>query len=493
MAFFIEMGAKIKIMNKQKEFIISAGIDIGTSTTKIIISKLSMINVAGASHVPKIEIVDKEILYKSPIYRTPLIDDSTIDANKIESIIYEQYESANISPDKIETGAVIITGQAATKSNASEMVHHLSKEAGEFLVATAGPDLEGIIAAKGSGVFEKSKGNDLIWANIDIGGGTANIAVYQNQMLLGTCTLHIGGRLIEFQDENIINIAPPIIRFIEQHNLTLRKGDSKDHPEIDVIIDYMIDLLYRTLHVNINPNDSVLLLGKSPSWTTKPHIITFSGGVSECIYHHEQHNINKNYDDIGKRLAEKIKASELFTDFTIEEPLETVRATVIGAGMQTTEISGATIQIDNNYLPLRNVPIIKHDFKQDLQFGLSRLSTTFTQAQLLFDSNREGINFALSLSGIPYIGFYEVQEIAKEIIKLMNQRAFIDLPIILIIDTDIAKVLGQSLIALGAEQPIICIDQIKVETGDYIDIGKALNYGVVPIIIKTLSFHSTSH
>ena len=184
--------------NKRHETIISAGIDIGTSTTKLIISRFSLMNVAGTTHVPRIEIVDKEILYKSPVFRTPLLDASTIDAQGVERIIRSQYAEAGVTPSQIETGAVIITGETATKRNASEMLHHLSHEAGDFLVATAGPDLEGIIAAKGSGAYDYSARSGKVIANIDIGGGKPHITVYQAKKLLGTCNRNFCGGALTF-------------------------------------------------------------------------------------------------------------------------------------------------------------------------------------------------------------------------------------------------------------------------------------------------------
>lgn len=481
-----------RTVSNQKESIISAGIDIGTSTTKLIISRLSIINVAGISHVPRIEIVDKEVLYKSPVYRTPLKNQLTIDVSAVEEIIQTQYDNANISANQIETGAVIITGEAATKTNASDMVHHLSKEAGEFLVATAGPDLEGIIAAKGSGVFARSKDNSLVRANVDIGGGTANIAVYQNQELLGTCTLHIGGRLIEFRNDEIASLSPPIKRLIEQENIPLQVGDSIKNPNIASVIDLLVETLYRTLTKTLGDRDACLILGKQPDWQLPVDVVTFSGGVSECMYQQEDLENTASYEDIGIQLARKIEQSMIAERFVVEEPLETVRATVLGVGMQTTEISGATIQIDASKLPLKNVPIIKQDFHQQLETGLTALPHTFQQANVLYDATNEGSNFALSLSGIPYIGFTEIQKLASEIKRLMDGRTNPQLPIILVVETDVAKVLGQSLIAMGAKQPVICIDQIQVDTGDYIDIGKALRSNVVPVIVKTLTFHSAA-
>lgn len=476
---------------KNREEIMSAGIDIGTSTSKLIISQLSILNVAGISHVPRIEIVDKTVLYKSKVYRTPLKNETTIDMPKVEEIIQGEYKKAKISPEDIETGAVIITGEAATKNNASEMVHQLSNQAGEFLVATAGPHLESMIAAKGSGAYALSKGNSLVRANVDIGGGTANIAVFQNENLLGTCALHVGGRLIEFDNDVIKSISKPIQKLCNQNNISLNIGDEKSNPNISKVIDILVRQLYSTLKNGNQAKDVTLNVENLPDWQKSIDIVTFSGGVAECMYRKETSAEMENYNDIGLWLAGRIQKSNIFKEFKIQEPKETVRATVLGAGMQTTEISGATIQIEASQLPLKNIPIIKHDFENQFDLGIEALPRTFKQAEKIFDTQQTETNFALSLSQIPYVDFREIQKLADIIIKLMNERKKRELPIILITESDIAKVLGQSLIARGANQAIICIDQIKVSTGDYIDIGKKMQSEVVPVVVKTLTFHAS--
>ena len=124
----------LKRYDAQKENIISAGIDIGTSTTKLVISRFSLMNMAGGTHMPRIEIIEKEVLYRSPIYRTPLLTASSIDIEAVERLVREEYMTAGIEPADIKTGAVIITGETATKQNAEEMVHSLSDHAGDVLI-----------------------------------------------------------------------------------------------------------------------------------------------------------------------------------------------------------------------------------------------------------------------------------------------------------------------------------------------------------------------
>lgn len=470
------------------EEIISAGIDIGTSTTKIVISKFSLMNTAGGTRMPRIEIVDKKIIHQSEIYRTPLLSPTTIDMQKVEKIIQIEYEKAGVQPSEVKTGAIIITGETATKSNAEEVIHHLSEFAGDFLVATAGPDLESIIAAKGSGAYEYSKKTNKTIANIDIGGGTANVAVYRNGQLCGTCTLHIGGRLITHADNRIQTISPPIEKLIKQKKLQLSVGDPYDESRLKTITDYMASTIGRMLKNQLTDDDHVLLLGHLPNWDVNVDSIMFSGGVGECIYRLENNEFT-NFQDIGRLLAKSLQENETLQTFEWLVPNETNRATVLGAGMQLTEISGSTIQVENSQLPLKNLPVYEICFENDLKRGLSKIVTGIQEAVHVFDPAREGMNFALYLSDLPYMRFKDIQKVADAIREGIKVKPNPTQPLVIVVQSDHAKVLGQTLISSDPNLRVICIDQIQVVNGDYLDIGKKLQTEVVPVIVKTLAFH----
>jgi ethanolamine utilization protein EutA len=481
----------IKRYEPQQEEIISAGIDIGTSTTKIVISKFSLMNMAGGIHMPRIEIIDKEVLYRSPIYRTPLLSSTSINIKKVESLVQQEYAKAGIRSQDIKTGAVIITGETATKQNAQEMIHHLSDHAGDFLVATAGPDLEGIIAAKGSGAYEYSKKTGKVIANIDIGGGTANTAVYKAGKLLGTCTLHIGGRLIEFTGSQINNISPPIKEIFQLWGLPVKEGDHRSDSIIKNLTDFMASVIARMLTKEFLETDQPLLLGHAPNWQEEIGAIMFSGGVSECLYHNESGApVTAHYNDIGEILAASLRESKELSQWPWIKPNETVRATVLGAGTQTTEISGATIQVDSCQLPVRNLPVYQIPFSQDLQEGIKKLPAAVERAVEMYDPQREGQNFALYLTEIPYLGFRDIQTLAAAILESIKVKPKGEQPLVIVLESDHAKVLGQTLKVQKPNQNIVCIDQILVENGDYIDIGHLLKTSVVPVVIKTLTFHN---
>lgn len=474
-------------MAKKMQSLISAGIDIGTSTTKMIISRLIIQNTAGQTHVPRIEIVDKELLYQSPIFRTPLLDDVTIDVKKVEQIVFEQYKLAQIESYQIQTGVVLITGETATKKNARELIHLLADTAGEFLVATAGPDLESILAARGSGAVAYSKKTGKVVANIDIGGGTTNIAVLKHGEVIGTVTLHLGGRLLEFENSQVIQIAPSIQRLLQETGISYRVGSVRDEQIEAFVIEQMLASLNAVLKAEQHEENIPLLLGHLPNWQSSVQAIMFSGGVSQCIYPSSDANCEMGvFDDLGRNIAQALRADVNLAQYEWIEPIETVRATVTGAGSQSTDVSGATIEVDATVLPLKNIPVLISDFQQQATQLELVIQASLAQAVQYYDTEQSGELFALYLKNLPYMNFADINQLAQSISlnwPLNNQV------IILVLEADYAKVLGQSLVLKKGTKQVVCIDQIYVRTGDYIDIGNPLQAGVVPVVVKTLAFH----
>ena len=69
------------------ETLLSVGIDIGTSTTQLILSRLTLANRANPFSVPRIAIEDREVLYRSGIHFTPIASDTVIDAGGVRAIV----------------------------------------------------------------------------------------------------------------------------------------------------------------------------------------------------------------------------------------------------------------------------------------------------------------------------------------------------------------------------------------------------------------------
>ena len=137
--------------------LLSVGLDVGTTTTQMVISKLKVENSATGFAVPKMVIADREIIYRSPVCFTPLKTGDLVDGEKIREMVENFYRAAKIDKKAVDTGAVIITGETSRKENAAAVLQALSGFAGDFVAATAGPDLESVLAAKGAGAVEYSR------------------------------------------------------------------------------------------------------------------------------------------------------------------------------------------------------------------------------------------------------------------------------------------------------------------------------------------------
>ena len=479
-----------------KETLISVGIDVGTTTTQVIFSNITIENMSSGARVPEFKIVGKEIFYKGKIHFTPLRSNTEIDETALKEIIEREYKNAGINPDDIDSGAVIITGETARKENAQNISKVLSGYAGEFVVATAGPDLEGIIAGKGSGAAKLSYENNDIVANFDIGGGTTNIAVFSQGEPIDTTCLDLGGRLLRFDKSGLVEyISPKLADICKEINVSLEKGKRYPDEVIRKICRYMAEILLEVS--GVRPRSRLLELTLSPKSTAlrldyKIDRVSFTGGVADYIYNNQSETDLYKFGDIGILLGYEIKA--ILNEFAskVIMPEETIMATVVGAGTQTMDISGSTISYSQSAtLPLKNIPIIEITEKEE-RVNEEELEKTIMAKLQWYCLETQKQKVALFLKGERNVSFEKVTSLSKVIAKVWEEFYPHGEEVIVVIENDMAKVLGQSISRKlsNKQREVVCIDGIKVSSGDYIDIGKPIGNGsVLPVVIKTLVFN----
>lgn len=464
----------------------SVGIDVGTTTTKLIVSKLTFSNIMPGHHVPKIEISKKQITYIGNVYFTPYQDRKNVDAEALRNIIAREYANVGLKPEEVDTGAIIITGEAAKKDNASEIVHSISKFAGDFVVATAGPDLESIIAGKGSGAEELSRHTGLCVANIDIGGGTTNISLIDRGKCIGTACVNVGGRLLEVDPitRRISYTAPPaqkVLEELQREGVVSPTTASDELAMIKSCLAAMVACVERViLHEPLQQLDKYLVMTNVlPS--VKPDAVVFSGGVSKYIYQSE-FNEWWVHGDVGPLLAEAYLQSRIISLFRVLPGKETIHATVMGAGAHTVNVSGSTISVSPGTLPIRNVPVVYPDV--EMIGGLPTYSWS-KNAALFHDSLYSTV--ALVVPALPDNSFATIVRLAQDLVRDIPEIK--GNPAVVIAQQDIAKVLGQSLQLTLGKFPLVCLDGISLQMGDYLDISRPLPHqDAVPVIVKTLVF-----
>lgn len=455
-------------IHRSDDAILSVGIDIGTTTTHMVISRLKLSNSSRLNQAPRMTIAERTVVYRSPIAGTPVTTAGIIDAEATAALISTQYALAGVKPPDVETGAVIVTGESARLRNAEQVATSLSEFAGEFVVSSAGPRLESILAARGSGAVQASEARQATICNVDIGGGTTNIAVYQHGKLLDTACLALGGRSLRTDGDGRVvggsaagtalfaggNSLADAVSSIASAIVSFMHGDAVTSAE--VVADYALD---------------------RGRYQIDQYFI--SGGVGEMLAAEgslEGESLFK-YNDIGPMLALALGAElrRRSVDFLV--PLDAIRATVIGAGMHSVQLSGSTIAAAADSLPLRDIPLVRlTDIEQSVESQLKNLDLNWSDKPV-----------ALHLAGLLSTDYETLSRwadrLSEQFLQLRGSQ-----PLIAVAQPDVGMALGQMLRGRLQAVPIVVIDGIQLVSGDYIDIGKPLRANALPVVIKELIF-----
>ena len=467
-----------------RQTLLSVGIDVGTSTTQVIFSALRVENTSGFTRAPDVAITEKRVTYQGESHETPLLDASKIDAGKLRLIVESEFIRAGVTPGNVDTGAVIITGESARKENAAAVLQSLSGFAGEFVVSTAGPDLEARMAGQGSGAQAVSKARRCRVANLDIGGGTTNIAIFDQGELVAVGCYDIGGRQLRFTPEGkltyISESAGKIARAI---GLSIHVGDTPDLLDLRALARAMAQLL----EDSVTPGGMSPLLAsvKTPgssdlNLTSPADFVCYSGGVADCVYHtgHERFA----FGDFGVLLGEGLRTGADFT--RVLSPAQTIRATVIGAGLHSVRLSGSTVRCgDEALFPLKNLPVFCP--AKELLCDPTALAEQFAW----FLRQSDAPNAVLFLEGDPSPGYMALKALAQSLAHALDAALSPGEPLLVLAYHDIGKALGQLMAPCAPGRAVISLDGLRAGPNDFLDLGKPVMNGLaVPVVIKTLIF-----
>ncbi|MGN0803693.1 MAG: ethanolamine ammonia-lyase reactivating factor EutA [Candidatus Faecivicinus sp.] len=463
------------------ESVLSIGIDIGTSTSQIIFSRLTIGNSSGMFSKADVRILRREVLYASPIRFTPLVDSCTIDLPALKTFVDECYRESGIQRNQVATGAAIITGETARKHNADGVLNALSECAGEFVVATAGADLEGVLAGMGAGICELSRRRSGKFVNLDVGGGTTNAAVFENGEPLDSYALDIGGRLVRLDRSGVATyISSRLAPLLAQEHIPLHTGAPANWSDLQKLCAVLAHTLKKICCGEpLSDAERALYIGHAPKSGCLPDHCSFSGGVAEYVYSDAPVDCfgHLPYGDIGPLLGQCIRREFERHGLSILPAAERIRATVIGAGCHSLRLSGSTVICDGDALPIHSMPVIRV-FPHEEDYA--RLAEFARPALARCDGRRACLWFC----GPSSPTYRQILEMARQLAPLADDDGLLTIAV----ENDFAKALGMAIRRTdAAPRSVICIDRIRLDMGDYIDIARPVA-DVVPVVIKTLVF-----
>ena len=477
------------LADTEKTALKSVGVDIGSATTHLVFSSVLM-EQQGSRYV----VADRVVLFDSEILLTPYRDDGSIDADALGAFIAEQYRAASLTPDDIDTGALILTGVAVRRQNARAIGELFAVETGKFVSVSAGDYLETAMAAYGSGATLNSELTGATVMNIDIGGGTTKIAICSGGAIADLTAIDIGARLVALDPAGkVLRVEEAGKRFAAELGIALVPGEAPADGALEALAARMADRLMEIISFDALSAETDALLRLPPiAWRGRIDAVTFSGGVSEFIYGYDE----QSYGDLGPALAKAIRARVERAGFRILEPVESIRATVVGASQYTIQLSGTTIFVaPEDILPLRNVPVIAPAFALEAEtLNASDIAKAVGDALRRFDLGSGEKPVAICFDWRGSASYVRTHEFLKGAINGLDPVLAAGHPLVLVCEGDIGRMFGlHATEELGLTRPVVSIDGIALEEFDFIDIGAMLpESGAVPVVIKSLLFPGTA-
>jgi ethanolamine utilization protein EutA len=470
----------------------SVGIDIGSAGTQVVFSRVHLRRL-GEELTSRYFVIARNTFYQSPVRLTPYSDEHRIDDRALGEIIDDAYGAARLHPDDIDTGVVILTGEALRRDNAEGIAGILAERGGEFVCATAGHHMEAMLAAYGSGAARVSHETGKRLLNIDMGGGTTKLAIVEAGRVLATAALHIGGRLQVTDEHGVITRLEPAGRFhARAAGFDWRLGNVVDRADLDQVAAGMADLLVDALCTRPLPEAARQLYLTDPL----PELgaiegVMFSGGVAEYVYGRE----TLDFGDLGRRLGHAVRArlDDGALPWSLLPPGECIRATALGASEYSVQLSGNTSYISSPgaLLPRRNLQVLRPGVDLSGAIRPEAVAAAIRAHLVAFDLEGADIDLALAFTWAGMPDYERISAFAEGIRQGVGNRIGKGLPLYLMLDGDIAMTLGGILHQdwqIGCETCVI--DGIMLRDFDYIDLGRIRVPSLtVPVTIKSLVFN----
>jgi ethanolamine utilization protein EutA len=471
----------------------SVGIDIGSSGTQVIFSRVHLRRL-GEDMSSRYFVTGRETLFESPVALTPYASETRIDELALGRIIDQAYHAAGMTPGDIDTGAVILTGEALRRENAEAIAAIVAEKGGDFVCATAGHHMEAMLAAHGSGAAAHSSETGTRILNIDIGGGTTKLGLVENGRVIATAAFHIGGRLLVVDEDGVITrLDPAGAHLAHLAGFHWHLGQRVSRADLERVTSWMADAVIAAVRDAV-PEPRVAGLFLTDNLPDRAAIagVMVSGGVAEYVHDRE----SRDFGDLGRLLgtALRLRLDQGALAWPLLPARACIRATALGASEYSIQLSGNTIFVTDAgaLLPRRNLPVLAPGFDCGDEIDPDALAAAIARHLTAFDLTEGESEFALALRwrGLPE--YRRIAALARGVVQALPRRIAKGLPIYLMLDGDLARTLGGVLHEdFGLVNDILVLDGLELGDFDYVDLGRIrLPSGTVPVTVKSLVFHA---
>nr|WP_166756141.1 ethanolamine ammonia-lyase reactivating factor EutA [Modestobacter marinus] len=473
----------------------SVGMDIGSSGTQVVFSRLHLRRI-GEDLTSRYIVVRRETLYRSPVSLTPYASAELIDAEALGSIIDRAYGEARIGPEDVDTGVVILTGEALRRRNAEAIAGVLAERGGELVTATAGHNMEAMLAAYGSGAAKASYDSGRRILNVDIGGGTTKFALLDGGRVVATAAVHVGGRLqVVDGSGTIVRLDPAGRRHARRAGYDWALGDTARDAELAQVAERMADALVAAVSADPPPEVAELFLTPALGDLGAIDGVMFSGGVGEYVYDRETVSFGDLGRPLGRAVRRRVDSGAL--PYPLLEAGECIRATALGASEYSVQLSGNTgwISDPDALLPRRNLQVVRPRYELGESVQPDEIAAAIRAHLVALDADQllHDMALAMSWSGLP--SYARLSAFARGLRDGLAERIDAGRPVYVVLDGDVAMTLGRLLRdELGVPGEVLVVDGLNLRDFDYIDLGRLRHpSNTVPVTIKSLVFSEDPH
>jgi ethanolamine utilization protein EutA len=472
----------------------SVCVDIGSAGTQVLFSRVRLRRQA-VDLSSRYLIVSRETLFESPIHLTPYSNEKLIDAKALGGLVDEAYRAAQLHPDDIDTGVVILTGEALRRDNAERIADVLARTCGDLVCASAGHHMEAMLAAHGSGAVQASHARGEKILNIDMGGGTTKLSVIDRGNVVSTAAIHIGARLVAVDSNGtIVSLDPAGRTHAARAGYSWSVGEDVTQEQIEVVAESMVADLVAALSNPAPPPDVMALYLTEPiAELDGVDSVIFSGGVSEYVYQRENRNFGDLGAALGNALRRQFESAEL--SWTLLPDSRGIRSTALGGSEFTAQLSGNTVYVSDpdRLLPRRNLQVVSVEYELADAIDVERLVDAIRTSLHRFDVDDSDADVVLALHWAGRPEYERIRALAEGIRRGLARRIERGSPIYAVLDADIAMNLGAVLREdAQLENEVLIIDGLTLWDFDYVDLGRLrLPSRTVPVTIKSLVFADT--